>query len=92
MEILRAEGACIEYHDPFVPSITLHPTLFSESELVTLNSVPLTPEGVSAADLVAILVGHAEIDYRMILDRARLVFDAVNATRGQAGNAVVERL
>jgi UDP-N-acetyl-D-glucosamine dehydrogenase len=92
MEILRAEGACIEYHDPFVPSISLNSSVFSESERVTLNSVPLTPDRAAAADLVAILVGHANVDYSMVLERARLVFDAVNATRGRTGKAVVERL
>jgi UDP-N-acetyl-D-glucosamine dehydrogenase len=92
MEILRAEGACIEYHDPFAPRVALSSSLFAESERVTLESVPLTPERVAAADLVAILVGHADVDYSMVVERARLVFDAVNATRGRAGKAVVERL
>lgn len=92
MEILRAGGACIEYHDPFAPRIALNSSLFSESVRVKLESVSLTPARVAAADLVAILVGHADVDYPMVLERARLVFDAVNATRGRAGKAVVERL
>jgi UDP-N-acetyl-D-glucosamine dehydrogenase len=92
MEILRADGACIEYHDPFALRITLNSSLFSDSQRVTLESVSLTPDRVAAADLVAILVGHADVDYPMVLERARLVFDAVNATRGRAGKAVVERL
>jgi UDP-N-acetyl-D-glucosamine dehydrogenase len=43
--------------------------------------VPLTPETLAAADGVLIVTGHACIDYAWIVEHARLVIDAVNATR-----------
>jgi len=92
MEILRSHGVCLEYHDPFASEISIGSTLFGSDGRVRLDSVPLTAERLSAADCVAILVAHSAVDYGLILDRAALVFDAVNATRGRAGTAVVERL
>jgi len=57
-----------------------------------LSSVPLAAERLAAVDCVAILVGHSNIDYSAVLRYASLVFDAVNATRGASGKAMVERL
>jgi hypothetical protein len=41
---------------------------------------------------VAVLVGHSAVDYGMVLANAQAVFDAVNATRGEALNGKLERL
>ena len=91
MEILSREGAELEYHDPFVPRIRLHPPYGALTEGRELRSVALDPKRVSSADCVVILVRHSAVDYRSVVGSASLVFDAVNATRGLAG-AHVERL
>lgn len=93
MEILRGEGAVVEYHDPYIPEVQLAATLFaSNGRCVALRSQPLTPEWIATGDCVAILVGHARVDYELVLRHARLVFDAVNATSRERGSARVERL
>lgn len=93
MEILESEGARVEYHDPFVPEITLASSLFDpERKQRTLRSVTPDPARIAAADCVVILVGHTSVDYQSVLADARLVFDAVNAARGLSGSARVERL
>lgn len=93
MEILRSEGAHLEYHDPFVPEIALAPSLYDpKSKTVRLRSVSPDPARLAAADCVVILVGHSSVDYRSVLAHGTLVFDAVNATRGLTGVARVERL
>jgi UDP-N-acetyl-D-glucosamine dehydrogenase len=92
VEILRSDGARVEYHDPFVPQVSVSADLFSPDPRVTLESVPLTVGRVVASDCVVILVRHSSVDYRMVLEHSRLVFDAVNATRGLTGKALVERL
>ena len=93
MEILQSEGVRIEYHDPYVPRIRLAKDLFAAAgDAVTLESIPLTPERLAAADCVAILVAHSNVDYAEVVRSAKLVFDAVNATRGKDGRGVVERL
>jgi hypothetical protein len=86
------DGACIDYHDPFSPRIRLGTTLFGSDDGVTLGSVPLTPERLADSDCIVILVRHSNVDYSMILEHGNLVFDAVNATGGRSGKALVERL
>jgi UDP-N-acetyl-D-glucosamine dehydrogenase len=93
MEILRSEGARVDYHDPHVGTVRVATSLFrADGASTELRSVALEPATVAAADCVAILVAHSVTDYQLVLENAQLVFDAVNATRGVRGNAVVERL
>jgi UDP-N-acetyl-D-glucosamine dehydrogenase len=92
MEVLRSEGACVEYHDPFAPRISVANRLFDAEDRTALESVELTPERLARADCVAILVAHSSIDYDAVMQHATLVFDAVNATGGRHGNATAERL
>jgi UDP-N-acetyl-D-glucosamine dehydrogenase len=93
MEILRSEGAHIQYHDALVAEVSLADGLFARNgNSARLQSVDLDPALVSGADCVVVLVGHASVDYDLVLANARLVFDAVNATAGRRGRARVERL
>ena len=93
MEILKSEGAVVEYHDPYVPVIKLASPVFgNNSEHETLRSVDLDAGRLRRADCVVILVAHSSIDYAAILREAPLVFDAVNATRSRDRHAQVERL
>lgn len=93
MEILNAEGAVVQYHDPYVPTLKLASPLFDRNpHYETLSSVPLDNDRLRKADCVVILVAHSSVDYAAVLHEAHRVFDAVNATHGQAGRAVVERL
>lgn len=93
IEILRSEGALVEYHDPHIPEIQLNAQLHGRlGAAVVLRSVELADERVAAADLVVILVGHSAVDHRRVVERARLVFDAVNATAGVYPDARIIRL
>jgi UDP-N-acetyl-D-glucosamine dehydrogenase len=67
IELLRAAGAEVSYHDPHVPEL---PEL-------DLRSVDLDP---TAHDCVAILTDHSGIDYDAVVDRATVVVDFRNAT------------
>ena len=84
MEILRNAGATIEYHDPYAARVGLARTLYGEDDSRDmLSSVALDAKRVSDADLVAVLVGHRSVDYGLVLANAKLVFDAVNVTKGR---------
>jgi UDP-N-acetyl-D-glucosamine dehydrogenase len=69
--LLRAAGADISYHDPFVP----------ELREADLRSVELDP---AAHDCVVIVTAHSHIDYAELVDKAHVVVDLRNAT-GQDG-------
>ncbi len=73
IELLRAAGAEIAYHDPYV----------AELEEVGLRSAPLDP---SAYDCVVIVTAHSSVDYDDLVDKAHVIVDLRNAT-GAAGRA-----
>jgi UDP-N-acetyl-D-glucosamine dehydrogenase len=73
IELLRAKGARVDYHDPFVPELSLG----HES----LKSVELGEEALAAADLVLILTHHRSIDWARLVRHAQRVLDTRNATR-----------
>jgi UDP-N-acetyl-D-glucosamine dehydrogenase len=83
MQVLRAKGAEVAYHDPHVPQVTLDDHFLAPGEArLRLDSQALTDARVAEADCVLIAVGHSAFDLAWIVERARLVVDAVNATRG----------
>ncbi len=75
LELLRAEGADVTYHDPHVP------TLSDEG----LSSVELTPDTLSEADCVVIATAHEAIDIADVVEYADLVVDLRNAVRHRLG-------
>jgi UDP-N-acetyl-D-glucosamine dehydrogenase len=73
IELLRAAGAELAYHDPFVP----------ELHEVGLKSVELDP---GAYDCVVIVTAHSQIDYADLVERSHVVVDLRNAS-GREGRA-----
>ena len=71
IELLRAAGAEVSYHDPHVP----------ELPEAGLSSVPLEPADY---DCVIIVTAHSGIDYDDVVERSHVVVDLRNAT-GQSG-------
>ena len=75
IELLRAEGCDVSYHDPHVPQL----------RALGLDSVPLEP-AIAASDCVIVVTDHTSIDYTDLVERAQLVVDFRNAT-GSLGSA-----
>jgi UDP-N-acetyl-D-glucosamine dehydrogenase len=73
IEELEKRGAKVMYHDPFIASIAINGHMHT--------SVPLTEDLVKSCDLVVISTDHTDTDYEMVIRRAKLVFDARNATQ-----------
>jgi UDP-N-acetyl-D-glucosamine dehydrogenase len=78
---LRAKGANVRYHDPFVSEVRFddaHTDVSGEP----LESVPLTDEELQTADCVIIVTDHSEVDYKRVCSLASLIVDTRNALNG----------
>ncbi|MFA6599654.1 MAG: nucleotide sugar dehydrogenase [Candidatus Omnitrophota bacterium] len=73
IEKLHGLGAKLAYHDPYVPKI--------DHEGVKLSSIPLTAANVKKHDLVIITTDHTGIDYGMVVEQSRLIYDTRNTLR-----------
>ena len=71
---LAASGAEIEFCDPYIPEVN--------AQHMRFPLVPFGPATMAAADLVVVLVDHAEFDPASIAENSRLVFDTKNLMRG----------
>ena len=78
MALLQAKGARVRYADPYVPALTARQWRGG----VDLTSEMLTARTLAGADCVAILTDHRAIDYRIVVESARLVVDTRNAIAG----------
>ncbi len=78
IELLLNSGATVEYYDPYVPVFQVGGNALHRGRMA-LYSVSVD-EGLSRADVVAIITGHRNVDYAEVVARSRIVVDAVNVT------------
>jgi UDP-N-acetyl-D-glucosamine dehydrogenase len=81
MNLLQAQGALIDYHDPFVPVI---PRTRENPQWAGRASVPFDAATFAATDAVIIATAHANVDHRQILAWSDLVIDTRDAVRRQS--------
>ena len=79
---LRAKGANVRYHDPFVAELRFDDAHIDASG-EPLASVQLTNEELQAADCVIIVTDHSDIDYKRICSLVPLIVDTRNALNGE---------
>jgi UDP-N-acetyl-D-glucosamine dehydrogenase len=76
IELMEKQGAVCDIHDPFiavVPPLREHPTL------VGRKTVALNAAMIAEYDVVLIATDHDNVDYRMLVNSAKLVVDTRNA-------------
>ncbi len=74
IELLKQRGAQVSYHDPYVSALEVG----SEK----LSSCQLTDNLIESCDCVVITTKHDGIDYNNLVDKAKLIIDTRDATRG----------
>ena len=77
IELLKARGASVDYHDPYVPVI---PKNREHMGLAGMRSVSCDPALVAKYDAVLIVTDHTEIDWQSLTRAAKLIVDTRNAT------------
>ena len=79
---LRAKGADVRYHDPFVSEVRFDDA-HTDSAGGPLNSIALTDDVLNSADCVIIVTDHSTIDYKRVCSLAPLIVDTRNALNGE---------
>ena len=78
IDLLRADGADVYYHDPFVPEVTFdHAYTIGDAE--PLTNQELTDDLISSSDCVIICTEHSPVNYGRVCELALLVVDTRNA-------------
>lgn len=83
---LRASGAAVSYHDPRLPRFDPSTTHEGMSEIAggALHSVALADGLAAGPDCVVIVTAHRDIDWDLVFERAELVVDTRDASRGRS--------
>ncbi len=88
---LRAKGAIVRYHDPFVAEVRFDDA-HTEAGGEPLFSVELTDEELRAADCIVIVTDHSQIEYRRVTQLAPLIVDTRNALNGELRRGSIARI
>jgi UDP-N-acetyl-D-glucosamine dehydrogenase len=81
IQLLRRLGAEITYSDPYVPRVRL--------ENCVLAAESVFP-AVEIADCVVLVTDHRDVDYRAVVDKCQLIFDARNALKGISSSKIIK--
>ena len=94
IDLLRAKGADLVYHDPFVPEVTFdHAYTIGAGD--ALSNQDLTDDLIKNSDCVIICTEHSGIDYKRVCELAPLIVDTRNALSEDirnGSNATIVRL
>jgi UDP-N-acetyl-D-glucosamine dehydrogenase len=82
IELLQQRGAHVEYNDPFFPTVGR-----GRKYALDMTCTPL--ERIPEFDCVVIVTDHSQYDYAGIVEKAKLVVDTRNATKGIAAAHIV---
>ncbi len=82
---LEKLGSKVEYYDPFIPEYKEHKS--SKKSLTTLTS-----SVISKFDLVIITAAHTKLDYLLIQESAKFIFDTKNAMKNIKNRENIELL
>lgn len=88
---LRAKGANVRYHDPFVKELNFDDAHI-EASGEPLSSMPLSDDELQKTDCVIIVTDHSEIDYKRVCSLAPLIVDTRNALNGEVRSASKARV
>jgi UDP-N-acetyl-D-glucosamine dehydrogenase len=73
IELLQKEGAEVDYHDPYFPSVP--PTRKGEFSMKSVDLMKIGDDHYAAA---VIVTDHSRVDYARILKKAKIIVDTRN--------------
>ncbi len=84
MDLLKARGASVAYHDPYVPII--RPTR-EHAHWTGTQSVAWDRQTIGSFDLALIATKHSNVNYRELAEWSRCIVDTRNAMAGIGTNS-----
>lgn len=88
---LRAKGADVSYHDPFVKEVTFDDA-HTQGGGDPLQSVQLSDDALRKTDCVIIVTDHSSIDYERVCSLTPLIVDTRNALNGDLRKSSTARI
>jgi UDP-N-acetyl-D-glucosamine dehydrogenase len=85
LRVIEKEGANVVYFDPFVPE-------FYDHGYVKKGAAELTAELIADVDLVMITADHTMVDYHLVQQHAKAIFDTKNAMKDITDRENIELL
>ena len=85
VNVLKKEGVTVDYYDPWVPKY-----IDNGQEFKSLKE--LTPEVVQSYDFVMVTTAHSNVDYQLVADNAKAVFDTKNVMKNIKNRENIEVL
>lgn len=85
IEILNKNGASVEFYDPYIPEYKHRGEKYRGIEKIDSKII-------SAYDLIMITASHSNIDYKMINENAKSIFDTKNAMKDIVDREKIEVL
>ncbi|HEX7176445.1 MAG TPA: nucleotide sugar dehydrogenase [Pyrinomonadaceae bacterium] len=79
---LRAKGADVRYHDPYVAELRFDDA-HTEGSGEPIQSVLLTDDELRASDCAVIVADHTGVDYERVCALSKLIIDTRNALGGE---------
>ena len=71
ISLLLEAGANINYHDPYISSITID----NNRRLKKINSTKISKLNINNSDIVVILTDHDNISWNTILKNSKIILD-----------------
>ena len=80
IDLLRAQGANVVYHDSFVPEVTFdHAYTIGDGE--PLFNQDLTDDLIASSDCAVICTEHSGVDYGRVCELSKVIVDTRNALK-----------
>ncbi len=86
INLMRAKGAHIDYHDPYAL------TLQVAEDQPSLKTIDLSEDALKSYDAVVITTDHSSYDWEWIAAYSKMLVDTRNATRNVANRENIRRL
>lgn len=82
IEILQKKAQKVDYYDPIIPYLKIN----------GINTVSIKLEGkrIASYDCVIIATDHTQVNYRLIFQKARRIFDIKNIYRNESHSKIIK--